>query len=706
MADTLVIVESPSKAKTIKKYLPKGYEVEATMGHLIDLPKSRLGIDVDNNFEPDYIKVRGKAPLINALKKQAKKADRVLLATDPDREGEAISWHVANFLDIDPNSDCRIEFHEITKRAVNEAIENKHPVDMDLVNSQQARRVMDRLVGYSISPFLWKKVKRGLSAGRVQSVVTRMIVDREEEIEAFVPEEYWNIDLELKKHGNSTTFTARFYSEDGKKKTVKNKDEAEALEKIVHANPIITQSVRERVRAQKAPLPFTTSTLQQTAYNLLGMTSQRTMRTAQALYEGVPIKGQGQVGLITYLRTDSTRLAPEAVNEAEKFIGENFGEKYQNFAARKAKKNKNIQDAHEAIRPSSLYNDPEVIKDSLTSDQYRLYKLIWSRMLASQMSDATYNVTDADIAAGTLLFKAKGERMAFPGFTAVWGYGSSKNVLLPKLEEGQALDLVKVGKEQKYTTPPARYTEASLIKKLEENGIGRPSTYAPTISTIKNRGYIEVVEKHFVPTELGFIVTGLMKEHFQDIVDVNFTAAMENGLDKIAEGNEDWKFLLGDFYKDFKMELDAAQEAAEKIEIKDPESDEVCELCGRTMVIKNGRFGKFLACPGYPDCKNTKPFLEKTGGICPECGGDLIKRTTKKGRTFYSCSNYPGCEFKTWDLPVPQTCPECGKTLFQKGLGKRKHLYCIDHGEISLEKAASDHADKDNMDKAGAKASE
>lgn len=684
MAQTLVIVESPSKAKTIEKYLPKGYEVQATKGHLIDLPKSRLGIDIENNFEPDYIKVRGKAPLINMLKKEAGKADEVLLATDPDREGEAISWHVANFLNIDPNSDCRIAFHEITKRAVNEAIENKHPVDMNLVNSQQARRVMDRLVGYSISPFLWKKVKKGLSAGRVQSVVTRMIVDREEEIKAFVPQEYWTVDLELKAPGSTRTFKAHFHSENGKKITIENEAEALRIESVCRNNPVSVKNVRARERRQKAPLPFTTSTMQQNAYNVLGMSSQRTMRTAQELFEGVHIKHLGQVGLITYLRTDSTRLAPEAVAEAEAYIGEHYGKDYQNFEAKKAKKKKNVQDAHEAIRPTSVQLTPESVKDSLTSDQYRLYKLIWQRMLASQMADTVYGVTDLDIACENLLFKAQGEKLIFPGFTAVLG-SSKKLIDLPKAEKGQQLDLKDVIKEQKFTSPPPRYTEATLIKRLEENGIGRPSTYAPTISTIKNRGYIEVEDKKFVPTELGYIVTNLMKNYFKDIVDVKFTAGMEEGLDKIAEGEQDWKGLLGDFYEDFKIELDNAQEAAAKVEIKDPESDEICELCGRRMVIKTGRYGKFLACPGWPECKNTKPYLEKTGGICPQCGGALIKRKSKKGRTYYGCANYPACDFMTWDLPVDKKCPVCGKTLFQKGLGKRKHYYCIEHGPQDIE---------------------
>ena len=680
MAETLVIVESPSKAKTIKKYLPKGYEVQATMGHLVDLPKSRLGVDLENNFEPDYIKVRGKAPLINSLIKEAKKADTVLLATDPDREGEAIAWHVANFLGLDPKDDCRIMFHSITKREINEAIENKQPVNLDLVDSQQARRIVDRIVGYSISPFLWKKVKKGLSAGRVQSVVTRMICDREDEIKAFVPEEYWTLTIDAKKKGSPEVFKALLHSEDGKKIRVANAEEAARLEKIAEENDLVVSKIKKSQRQSRPPLPFTTSTLQQTAYSQLGMTSQRTMRVAQQLYEGLPIKGRGQVGLITYLRTDSTRLAPEAVAEAADFIDKNFGDSYHGASRGAKKPKKNVQDAHEAIRPSSLLNDPEEIKDSLDKDQYRLYKLIWTRMLASQMAPAVYDKTNAEMQAGPLTFRAGGERLNFPGFTAVYRDRENKNTMLPEMEEGEILEKKKIVKEQKFTTPPTRYNEGTLISKLEENGIGRPSTYAPTISTIKNRGYVEVENRYLKPTELGYIVTNLMKDHFQDIVDVNFTADMEKGLDEVASGNRNWKELIGEFYGDFKPELDAAQDAAEKVELKDPESDEICELCGRRMVIKTGRYGKFLACPGFPECKNTKPFLEKTGGKCPKCGGDMIKRQSKKGRTFYSCSNYPECDYMNWDLPVSIQCPVCGKTMFQKGLGKRKKYYCEDHG--------------------------
>lgn len=681
MSDTLVIVESPSKAKTIKKYLPKGYEVKATMGHLIDLPKSRMGVDLEHDFEPEYIKVRGKAPQINELKKEAKKADRVLLATDPDREGEAIAWHVANFLGMDPNDDCRIMFHSITKREINEAIENKQPVNMDLVDAQQARRVLDRIVGYSISPLLWKKVKKGLSAGRVQSVVTRMIIDREEEIKAFVPEEYWLIDVLAKKQDTGESFKAALHSENGKKLKIENGEEAARLEKIVEENPLIVKSVKAKERLSKPPLPFTTSTLQQAAYSKLGMSSSRTMRVAQQLYEGLPIKGRGQVGLITYLRTDSTRLAPEAVQEAADYIDEHFGEKYHGASKKAAAKKKaNVQDAHEAIRPSSLANNPEEIKDSLDHDQYRLYKLIWERMLASQMAPAVFDKTSVEMTCGPLGFRTSGERMKFRGFTAVYQDKAAKDTSLPELHEGEVLDKEKIFKEQKFTTPPNRYNEGTLISKLEENGIGRPSTYAPTISTIKNRGYVEVQNKYLVPTELGYIVTDLMKDNFEDIVDIGFTAEMEKELDEVASGSRNWKELLGDFYKDFKPELDQAQENAKKVEIKDPESDEICELCGRRMVIKMGKYGKFLACPGFPDCKNTKPYFEKMPGKCPKCGGDMIKKQSKKGRTFYSCSNYPECDYMNWDLPVALTCPVCGKTLFQKGMGKNKKYYCEDHG--------------------------
>lgn len=675
MEKNLVIVESPAKAKTIKKYLPKGYDVEATMGHVIDLPKSRLGIDVEHDFKPDYINIRGKGEILNKLKKEAKKADNILLATDPDREGEAISWHVANLLGVDLNDKCRIEFHEITKRAVNDAIENKRTVDMDLVDSQQARRILDRLVGYSLSPFLWKKVKKGLSGGRVQSVVTRIIVDREEEIEAFVPKEYWNLDLDLKKNKEKTVFKANFHSEKGKKKTIENEEEATRLEGIVKTNPLSVKSVSKRVRKQKPPLPFTTSTLQQEAYKALGFTTQRTMMIAQQLYEGVDIEGKGLVGLISYIRTDSTRLADEAVAEAKDYIIGNYGQEYIGSGAKKTK-GKNVQDAHEGIRPSSVQNIPEELRDSLSRDQFKLYRLIWERMLASQMAHAEYYATTVNVSCEDLLFRAKGEIMKFKGFTAVYQNKKKESAVLPELTEGEPLDLVKLYKEQKYTKPPARYTEASLVKVLEEKGIGRPSTYAPTISTIKNRDYVEVVDKFFVPTELGIKVTHLMEEFFEDVVSLSFTAEMEERLDLVAEGDMNWVDLISGFYSGFKKELDHAQENADEMTVEDPVTDEICELCGKNMVIKKGRYGKFLACPGFPECKNTKPLLEKTGGICPQDGGDLVKRTSKKGRTFYSCANYPDCEYMSWDLPVEDKCPQCGNTMFQKGLGKRKKLYC------------------------------
>lgn len=676
MSKNLVIVESPAKAKTIKKYLPKGFEVEATMGHVIDLPKSRIGIDIENGFEPEYIKIRGKAQLLNKLKKAAKKADFVFLATDPDREGEAISWHMANFLEINLDEKCRIEFNEITKRAVNAALENNRTIDIDLVNSQQARRILDRLVGYSLSPFLWKKVKKGLSGGRVQSVVTRIIVDREEEINVFVPTEYWLIDLKLRKVGDEVVFISKFHSEDGKKKTIETKEEADRLARIIETNPVVVKKVKKRTRKQKPPLPFTTSTLQQEAYKVFNFPTQRTMRLAQQLYEGVEISGSGLTGLITYLRTDSTRIANEAIVESAEFIKNKFGEKYLG-TQKKVDKRKNVQDAHEAIRPSSIELTPERVKNSLEKDQYKLYKLIWDRLLASQMAEAEYYVTNIDIGVSQLLFKTKGERQKFDGFTKVFkNAGRSEDSNLPELKEDDVLERIETLKEQKYTKPPARYTEASLVKILEEKGIGRPSTYAPTIATIKSRDYVEVIEKHFKPTELGITVTELMKEFFSDVVNVSFTAEMENKLDKVAEGNKDWVRVLKDFYDGFGKALTVAQENAEKITIEDPESDEDCELCGRRMVIKKGRYGRFLACPGFPECKNTKTFYEKTGGICALCGGDLVKRKSKTGRTFYSCNNYPECKYMNWDLPIPDKCPLCGSTLFQKGLGKRKKIYC------------------------------
>ena len=646
------------------------------MGHVIDLPKSRIGIHIDDHFKPDYITIRGKGELLNTLKKEAKKSDTILLATDPDREGEAISWHVANSLGIAPASACRIEFHEITKNAVNQALDNVRAIDMNLVNAQQARRVLDRLVGYSLSPFLWDKVKKGLSGGRVQSVVTRIIVDREKEIENFVPEEYWKIALSLK-HDDSAPFTADFYSENGKKISIQNEDEAKRIEKIIndHRNAIEVGEVDTKVKYQRPPLPFTTSTLQQTAYKALGFNTQRTMRVAQQLFEGVNIAGRGQIGLITYIRTDSTRLAAEAVDAAHRLIENRFGENYLGNGKKAAKK-KNIQDAHEAIRPVDVFLTPTDVKESLESDQYRLYKLIWERMIAGQMASAVYDHAKADVLCGPLKFVVNGEVMRFDGFTQILTSAAKKDNPLPELKKGLSLDLLKINKEQKFTQPPARFNEASLVKYLEENGIGRPSTYAPTIATIKNRYYVEVKNKLFYPTELGRQVTELMETYFPDIVDVKFTAKMENELDEVAKGNRDWVELMEGFYTPFEKEMSHAKSTAKSVKIEDPLSDEFCELCGRQMVIKNGKYGKFLACPGYPDCKNTKPYLEKTGGICPECGGDLVKRKSKKGRTFYSCSNYPDCDYVSWDAPTSQKCPICGNTMFTKGFGKRKKVYC------------------------------
>lgn len=685
----LVIVESPAKAKTIKRYLPKGYNVEATMGHVIDLPKSRMGIHVDEDFKPDYITIRGKGKLLDKLKKEAKKSDKVFLATDPDREGEAISWHVANALGIDPDSDCRIEFHEITKRAINNAFDHVRSVDMDLVNAQQARRVLDRLVGYSISPFLWKKIKRGLSAGRVQSVVLRIIVDREKEIEVFVPKEYWNLNLDVKTRDAQDVFLATFFSENGKKLKINNADEADRLEKIVQAHPEMTViKVDKRKNKQQPPLPFTTSTLQQTAYRVLGFTSQRTMRLAQSLYES---------GYVTYIRTDSTRLAPEAIADAKDYILEHYGEEYLG-TKRTAKKNRNVQDAHEAIRPASVAAEPKTMLSKLDHDEYRLYTLIWQRMMASQMAAAVYNVVSADIACDNLIFKVKGDTLRFPGFTKVLTSAVRKSNPLPELHEGQTIDLVKIHKEQKFTTPPPRYNEASLIKLLEEKGIGRPSTYAPTIATIKSRNYVEVENKRFKPTELGITVNAMISEYFPDIVDPQFTAKMESGLDDVAEGKIDWVSLMNTFYGPFKKELDHAQENAQKIEIKDEVTDVICEKCGRHMVIKNGRYGKFLACPGFPECDNTKPYYEKTPGICPKCGGTLVKRRSKRGRTFYGCENYPNCDFTSWDQPVADKCPHCGNTMFQKGLGKRKKIYCAqcdaNEAKKTVKKGKTHHAKK------------
>ncbi len=677
MKEKLVIVESPSKASTIKKYLGKGYNVMASMGHVIDLPKSQLGIDEENNFEPKYITIRGKGDLIKDLKKHAKSADKIYLATDPDREGEAISWHLANTLGIDTSSKCRISFNEITKKAVTAAIKAPREIDEKLVNSQQARRVLDRIVGYKISPLLWKKVKKGLSAGRVQSVATKLICDREDEINAFIEKEYWTIDAVLLK--GKKKIPAKFYGINGKKTELSCKEDADKILESIKGEEFKVGSVKNSTKKKSAPPPFITSSLQQEAGRKLGFTTARTMQTAQQLYEGVNIKGKGQIGLITYMRTDSLRLSDDAVNDARAYITAAYGEQYLPKTANVFKTKKSAQDAHEAIRPSYAELAPDTIKASLTNDQYKIYKLIWERFIACQMKEAIYDVVSVNIDAGKCSFKTSGTSYKFEGFTLVYTESKDtdeeKTSKLPPLEEGEVLGVASLDGNQHFTQPPMRYTEAALVKILEELGIGRPSTYAPTITTIINRGYIVRNKKNLVPTELGIIVNGLMKEHFQSIVDTDFTADMEADLDLVEEGEKDWHKLIAEFYDPFMATLKIAEDKIGDIEIKDEVSDVPCDKCGRLMVYKHGKFGKFLACPGFPECRNTKAIVKEIGVKCPDCGGELIEKKTKRGKLFFGCTSFPECSFTSWDRPTNDKCPDCGGIMLEK-LSRGKKKYC------------------------------
>lgn len=668
MAQDLVIVESPAKARTIKKFLGSKYKVEASMGHVRDLPKSELGVDIENDFEPRYITIRGKGEIISRLKKEAQNAEKIYLATDPDREGEAISWHLAHLLDIDPNSTCRIEFHEITQQAIKNAIKHPRTINMCLVDAQQARRVLDRVVGYMISPLLWRKIKGGLSAGRVQSVATRMVCEREREIQEFVPEEYWTITGKfIKRDGKA--FEADFYGTADNKITPKNEEEIKSLIEKLKAAEYVVRRVKKGLKKRGAPPPFTTSTLQQEAYRKLGFTTQKTMMVAQQLYEGVEIKGEGAVGLVTYIRTDSTRIAEQAQKEALEYIREKYGQQYVPEEPNQYKTKKGAQDAHEAIRPTSILREPESIKDSLTHDQYRLYRLIYERFLASQMAPALYETMTVEIAGDNgYMFRAAGSRKTFAGYTVIYMEGSDnepaekekEDVELPEVSEGERLTLEKLLPEQHFTQPPPRYTEASLVRALEEMGIGRPSTYAPTIATIIARGYVVREKKSLVPTELGFIVNDLMMTYFPDIVDYKFTAEMEKQLDEVEEGKKDWREIVREFYIPFQELLKKADEAISKIEIKDEVSDVKCEKCGANMVIKTGRYGKFLACPNFPECRNTKPYVEEISARCPKCNSAIVVKYTKKGKKFYGCENYPECDFISWDMPADERCPKCG----------------------------------------------
>ncbi|MGI6330401.1 MAG: type I DNA topoisomerase [Zhaonellaceae bacterium] len=681
MSNVLVIVESPAKAKTISRFLgSRKYIVKSSMGHVRDLPKSQWGVDVNNGFKPKYITIRGKGSLVKELKAAAKKSKAILLATDPDREGEAIAWHLQQLLEIDPNSNCRIEFNEITKNAIQKAIKEPRKIDMNRVDAQQARRILDRLVGYSLSPLLWKKVKKGLSAGRVQSVAVRLICDREDEISEFIPEEFWTIGAILKKEPDSQ-FEAKLIKIKNVPIKISSAEEKDNVVKELQGQKFLVSSVKKKEKKRNPAAPFTTSSLQQEANKKLNFTVKKTMMLAQQLYEGIELdKKQGIVGLITYLRTDSTRISAEAQEEARNFILEQYGKDYVPEVTREYNTKKQAQDAHEAIRPTSVYRSPEAVEKFLTKDQFKLYKLIWDRFLASQMSPAVFDTTTVDIQAGDYLLRATGSSLKFAGFMKV--YSESKEneedgSLLPDdINKDDHLILLKLDPKQHFTQPPARYTEASLVKILEELGIGRPSTYAPIIDTILNRGYVIKEQKQFIPTELGRIVVDLLKEFFADIIDVEFTANLESNLDKTEEGIYDWKEVVRDFYEPFAKELEIAEKEMAKVELVEEVSDEICEKCGRNMVVKFGRYGKFLACPGFPECRNTKPFLEPLGIDCPTCKGQIVIRRSKKGRKFYGCSNYPDCDFVSWDQPTKERCPECGSMLFLKSGKKENKLIC------------------------------
>ena len=670
MAKYLVIVESPAKVKTIKKFLGSNYEVMASQGHVRDLPKSQMGVDVEHDFEPKYITIRGKGEILAALRKEVKKADKVYLATDPDREGEAISWHLSKALKLEDKDIYRITFNEITKSAVKAAIKDARKIDMNLVDAQQARRVLDRVVGYSISPVLWAKIKRGLSAGRVQSVALRIICDRENEIDAFIPDEYWTMDATLKVKGEKKPIVARFHGDVNGKIDIKNKEQMETIKKEVENSTFAVDSIKKGEKVKKAPLPFTTSTLQQEASKTLNFATAKTMRIAQQLYEGVDVDGRGTIGVITYLRTDSTRVADEAKEASEQYIAANYGEKYLPHSGLRKKDDKKIQDAHEAIRPTDIALTPVMIKDSLSRDQFRLYQLIWKRFTASQMAEAIYETTSVKIAAGDYRFSIAASKITFDGFMSVYRSDDDKdepNALVKGIDEDSQLTLEGVEGVQHFTQPPAHFTEASLVKALEELGIGRPSTYAPTISTIIARHYIAKEQKNLYVTELGRAVDDAMIKAFPQIVDVNFTANMESLLDGVADGDVKWKEIIKNFYPDLKESVDSAEKELENVKIEDEVTDVICDKCGCNMVIKYGPHGKFLGCPGFPECHNTKPYLEKIGVKCPKCGKDIILKKTKKGRMFYGCEGYPECDFMTWQRPSDKKCPKCGGYMLIKG---------------------------------------
>ena len=682
-ASNLVIVESPSKAKTIGKYLGPGYVVKASMGHLRDLPKSTMGIDFDRDFTPEYIPVKGKEDVINDLRKAARSADTVYLATDPDREGEAISWHLKELLNLPPERTHRVTFNEITQKVVRQSIEHPRDIDYALVDAQQARRVLDRIVGYELSPLLWKKVRRGLSAGRVQSVATRLVVDRENEIRAFQSKEYWSLDVTLDRIGKPGSFLARYFG-DGKKRELETQEQVDEVIRDIRDGTFTVTGVRKTEKKRTAAPPFTTSTLQQEASRKLNMTPKHTMAIAQQLYEGVDVEGEGTLGLITYMRTDSLRLSDEAMSDARDFICRRFGKQYYYGSFHVFKTKGNAQDAHEAIRPTHVELDPERIQGSLTKEQYKLYKLIWSRFLASQMANAVFDAVSIDTECAGHTFRSNHQSMRFAGFIAVYeeGKDDEAEVLdspLPDLSEGEQAKPREIKKEQHFTQPPARYTEATLVKAMEERGVGRPSTYATIVSTIQDREYVLKTDKRLAPTPLGEVVTGLMMERFRDIIDVEFTANMEQRLDDVEAGKVDWKSVLRDFYQNFHRELTDAEAALEGVRLKVPEepTDEICEVCGRNMVIKSGRFGRFLACPGFPECTNTKPLVERMPGRCPKCGSGILKRKSKRGFAYYACERGAECGFMSWDVPTEFDCPSCGQTMFKRSGKGRMKPFCI-----------------------------
>ena len=677
MAKYLIIVESPTKVKTIKKFLGSNYDVAASNGHVRDMPKSQLGFDVENNYEPKYITIRGKGDILAALRKSVKKSDKVYLATDPDREGEAISWHLSKALKLEEKDIHRITFNEITKTAVKESLKHPRAIDMDLVDAQQARRMLDRMVGYRISPLLWAKVKRGLSAGRVQSVTLRIIADREEEIAAFIPEEYWTLDADFTIQGERKPLTARFYGTEKEKITIHSKEELDTITKKLEGAKYQVAEVKKGERTKKAPVPFTTSTLQQEASKVLNFSTQKTMRVAQQLYEGVDVKGSGTVGIITYLRTDSTRISDEADASARAYVEENYGKEYVSAAVQEKKSGKKIQDAHEAIRPTDITRTPFALKESLTRDQFRLYQLIWKRFAASRMANAQYTTTSVKIDAAGYRFHVSASKKKFDGFMAVYVQDEEEkgegNLLVKEISSETQLNFKSFEEKQHFTQPPAHYTEAALVKTLEELGIGRPSTYAPTITTIINRRYVAKENKNLYMTELGEVVNNIMVQAFPSIVDVNFTANMESLLDKVEEGVVNWKTVVSNFYPDLDEAVLNAEKELAKVKIEDEVTDIVCEECGRNMVIKYGPHGRFLACPGFPECRNTKPYLEKIGVACPKCGKDIVLRKTKKGRKYYGCENNPDCDFMSWQKPSKEKCPKCGGIMVEKG----NKLLCI-----------------------------